>query len=170
MTTDRLELATSDQGVLLLEFIPADTRPLFELIDRNRDHLSQWSDETAAKYPDFESVLRSITRPSNPDRIRLGIWSDGFLAGTINITPTDAWGWYAKEIGYWVGAEFCGKGLATLATKRVILFGHRNGFTDRMIASTHIDNIASQKVLLKAGMTETRGVGTDVCFRTNTES
>jgi len=164
---DRIELTTSDEGVLLLEFIANDARPLFELINNNRDHLNQWNDETASKYPDFESVLRSITNPKNPDKIRLGIWSDGVLAGTINITPKAM---YTREIGYWVGSEFCGKGLATIATKRVVLFGHRNGTTDRMIANARIENLASQRVLLKAGMFETRRDDTLVWFTVNTES
>jgi len=168
MTNDRIELTTSDEGVLLLEFIPQDARPLFELINNNRVHLSQWDDETGSKYPDFQSVLRSITHPKNPDKIRLGIWSDGVLAGTINITPTK--GRFTREIGYWVGNEFCGKDLATISTQRVILFGHRNGTTDRMIANAHIENLASQRVLLNAGMTETRRNETEVWFAVNTES
>jgi len=168
MTNARLELATSKEGVLLLEFIPNDARPLFELINRNRDHLNQHGDKTAKKYPDFESVLRSITHPKNPEKIRFGIWSDGVLAGTINITRTG--GRLTSEIGYWIGSEFCGKGLATIATKRIILFGHRNGYTDRMIANAHIDNTFSQRVLLKAGMTETRRDETEVWFIVNTES
>ena len=168
MTNDRMELTTSDEGVLLLEFIPQDARPLFELINNNRDHLSQWDDETASKYPDFVSALRSITNPSNPDKIRLGIWSDGVLAGTINITPTK--GHFTREIGYWVGNEFCGKGLATITTKRIIQFGHRNGTTDKMIANARIENLASQRVLLKAGMSETRRDDTLVWFAANTES
>lgn len=153
MPNKRLELATSDEGVLLLEFIPEDARPLFELIDRNRDHLSQRDDETAAKYLDFESVLQSITHPKNPDKIRLGIWSDGVLTGTINITPK---GGCVSEIGYWVGSEFCGKGLATIATRAVIQYGKSLVDTCEMIAYTHPDNTASQKVLLRAGMYETR--------------
>jgi len=168
MAHDRLELTTSGKGVLLLEFIPQDARTLFELIKNNRDHLSQWDDETASKYPDFGSVLRNITHPKNPDKIRLGIWADGgVLAGTINITPK---GSHASEIGYWVGREFCSRGLATIATKAVIQYGKRLVHTDEMIASAHLDNLASQRVLLKAGMSETRRNDTLVWFAVNTES
>ncbi len=161
MPNERLELATSDEGVLLLQFIPEDARPLFELIDKNRDHLSQHDDETALKYPDLESVLGSITHPANPNKIRLGIWSDGVLAGTINITPK---GGCVSEIGYWVGNEFCGKGLATIATRAVIQYGKSLADTCEMIAYTHPDNTASQKVLLKAGMYEIRRDTAQVWF------
>lgn len=167
MPSKRLELTTSHEGVLLLEFIPEDARSLFELINRNRDHLSQHGDETAVKYPDFESVLRSITHPANELKIRFGIWLDGVLTGTINITPK---GGYTSEIGYWVGDEFCGLGLATISTEAVIRYGRRLVNTDQMIANAHIDNIASQKVLLKAGMAETRRDESEVWFAVNTES
>lgn len=166
MPNKRLELTTSNEGVLLLEFIPEDARPLFELIDRNRDYLSQRGDETAAKYPDFESVLRSITHPANELKIRLGIWFDDVLTGTINITPE---GSYTSEIGYWVGSEFSGLSLATISTEAVIRYGKRRQYR-RMIAYTHIDNLASQKVLLKAGMTEIRRDESEVWFAVNTES
>ena len=167
MPNKRLELTTSNEGVLLLEFIPNDARPLFELIDRNRDHLSQHGDATATKYPDFESVLRSITHPANEQKIRLGIWFDGVLTGTINITPK---GGYTSEIGYWVGSEYCGLGLATISTEAVIRYGKRLVNTDRMIANADINNLASQKVLLKAGMTETRRDESEVWFAVKTES
>jgi len=167
MTNKRLELTTSDEGVLLLEFIANDARPLFEIINRNRDHLSQRDDETAAKYPAFESVLCSITDSKNLQKIRLGIWAKGVLTGTINITPGAG---YTSEIGYWVDSKFCGRGLATIATKAVIQYGKRLVNTDQMIANTHIDNPASQKVLLKAGMSETRRNDTLVWFAVNTES
>ena len=167
MTIDRLELTTSNEGVLLLEFIPQDARPLFDLIDRNRNHLSQNGDTTAVTYLDFELVLRSITHSAHRDKIRMGIWSDGILSGTINLTPKAP---YSREIGYWVGSEFCGRGLATMAAKRIIQFGHRNNITDRMTANARIENVASQRVLLKAGMSETRRDHTSVWFAVNTES
>lgn len=167
MIVERLELSTLDEGVLLLEFIPNDARPLFELIDQNRGHLNQWDDETAAKYPDFESALRSITNPKDPARIRFGIWFDGILAGTINLTPTSG---YTAEIGYWIGSEFCGRGLATIATCTMVEYARRLMYIDRVVANARKENIASQRVLLKAGMTETHRDETHVYFALNVES
>jgi RimJ/RimL family protein N-acetyltransferase len=168
MNNERMALTTSKDGVLLLEFIPQDAQPLFELIESNRDHLSQFGDETGRKYPDFESVLAGITHPKNPQKIRLGIWVHDCLAGTINITP---WrGGYTSEIGYWVGSQFGRQGLATIATKRVIEYGKRNTFTDKMIAHAHKENLYSQRVLLRAGMNETHRDDENIWFSVNTES
>lgn len=150
-TLERLELATLNAGVVLLEFIPDDARLLFELIDRNRSHLSQWDDETATKYLDYESVLSSIMHPQNPSRIRLGIWVVGALVGTVNFTHKPD---KVAEIGYWVGREFCGLGLATLATLAMIAYVKRSWGVSRLVAHAHRENRASQKVLRKAGFVE----------------
>lgn len=166
---ERLEQTTSNESVLLLEFIPQDARLLFWLIKKNRDHLSQWGDRTSEKYPDFESVLKSIVSPKNPSRIRLGIWCDGTLAGTINLTPRiDKT--YTARIGYWVGSEFGGIGLATIATRAMIEYCRRLTFVDQLIADARIENIASQKVLKKAGLVETHRDEKHVHFAVSTES
>lgn len=150
-TKKRLVLHTSDDSVLLKEFVKEDAQPLFELIKNNREHLGQWDDPTSEKYPDFESVLSSITHPRNPAKIRFGIWYNGVLAGTINFTHKPA---YTGEIGYWIGSEFCGKGLATIATCTIIDYGFLVSYTKHMTAIARIENIASQRVLKKAGMKE----------------
>ena len=135
--------------------------------ERNRDHLSQWDDETAAKYPDFESVLHRIVHPRDLVKVRLGIWYEGVLAGTINLTQNPA---YTAEIGFWVGSEFCGIGLATIATRAMIDYGLRLTFVDSLIASARIENIASQKALKNAGLKETHRDETHVHFVHNVES
>ena len=60
-------------AISLRQFSPADTNAIFELIDRNRGHLSQFGDETAAKYPTGKSVLDIITNPKNPGKLRFGM-------------------------------------------------------------------------------------------------
>ena len=167
MTQERLALTTAKAGVSLLQFIPKDAHPLFALINKNRVHLNQHNEKTAAKYPDFTSVLRSITHPSNPARIRLGIWRKGVLVGTVNITPK---GGFVSEIGYWVGSKFCSNGIATAATAAAIQFGRCDEYTNLVIAHAHVDNLASQKVLLKAGMCEARRYDTHVWFSVSTKS
>lgn len=165
LTTERVEITVPGGRILILQFVPADARPLFALIDRNRGHLSQFDDETADKYPDFESVLDSILNPKDPNRLRLGIWCEGDLAGSINFTFGHR---NAAEIGYWVGSEFCRQGLATVATRSIIEYAKRLVNVDRVTANAHINNLASRIVLTRAGMEETHRSDTHVFFALGT--
>lgn len=162
-----LELATSRKEVVLLELIPADARTMFELIDKNRSHLSQWGDPTADAYPDYESVLRSIANPIDPRRIQLGIWCNGIFAGTINFTPINQ---RTREIDCWIGREFCQQGLAVLATRAVIDYGRQLPDVDTMTACAYFQNRYSRIVLTRSDMRETRHTNKFVWFSVNTKS
>lgn len=147
---NRIEVGTSRKEVVLRQFVPEDAEPLFALIERNRAHLSKLGDVTASKYPTYQKVLKSITHPENPKRVRFGIWVDSQLAGSVNLTPSpDMDG--MVTIGYWVGKEYCSQGLATLAARSAAQFAFAQMRADYVFAETHKDNKASQRVLVKAG-------------------
>jgi [ribosomal protein S5]-alanine N-acetyltransferase len=57
-----------------------------------------------------------------------------------------------NEIGYQLEKKFWGKGYATELSKRILEWGFEEFGFDQIVACTHLDNIASQKVLIKAGM------------------
>ncbi len=154
MDTERIIVPTSRPEVVLKQFIPEDAVLLFELIDRNRAHLSQRGDETGKKYPSLVSVERSITHPPQPSRFRFGIWSDAPLTGSINLTPMTNAATYRDdlaEIGYWTGGEFCRQGFATLATTTLAEYAlYTMGFI-AVLARVHKKNRVSQRVLEYAG-------------------
>ena len=58
------------------------------------------------------------------------------------------------EIGYWLSKEHWGKGLTTEAVKAAIEYGFGTMELHRIHATSNPDNIASIKVLKKAGMQE----------------
>ncbi len=55
------------------------------------------------------------------------------------------------SIGYDVAFDYWGRGIATEAVRAVINFGFREMLLAKIDADAFIDNIASQRVLLKAG-------------------
>jgi len=57
------------------------------------------------------------------------------------------------EVGYAILPEYWGKGYASEATQKCKEFAFNNNFKDELISNIHINNIASQKVALKNGMT-----------------
>src|SRR5690606_9082612 len=87
----------------------------FASVDASRAHLSQFGDNTAAKYPTLESVRNSIVRPDNPYKISFGIWSDCVFAGSAKLTVAEKG--RVGEVGYWLDQRRTGNGYATLATR-----------------------------------------------------
>lgn len=63
------------------------------------------------------------------------------------------------EIGYWLGKPYWGRGLMTEALKEIIKIAFSQHSMGSLFARTHLQNAASQKVLLKAGFVES-GQGT----------
>lgn len=89
-TKKPLEIVSKDGQVTLRQLTLEDVEELFALIDRNRDHLSQFGDDTATKYPTVESVRESIEKPKNPKRMRFAIRNiQGQIVGSINLTSDD---------------------------------------------------------------------------------
>ncbi|KHF38890.1 GNAT family N-acetyltransferase [Halalkalibacter okhensis] len=56
------------------------------------------------------------------------------------------------EIGYVISEDYWGKGITTEAVKRLIEFGFRNMELFRIQAKCFVENIGSQRVMEKAGM------------------
>lgn len=55
------------------------------------------------------------------------------------------------ELGYWLGEQYWGQGIVTEAIKQIVDFGFSNLDITRIYARPFHTNLASQKVLLKAG-------------------
>lgn len=150
----RIELVSADGELVLRQFTPEDAREAFDLIDRNREHLSQFGDETAENYQTYESMLTSILHPSNPARLRLGIrHKEGMYMGSINLTPKGEPN--HGEIGYYIGKEFGGKGVTTKATVTLTDYAFNNLGYESIFAVVVEGNDGSVRVLEKAGYVET---------------
>ena len=159
MVAESLQLKTTRKGVVLRQFSARDAHPLFALISANRKHLSQFGDQTARKYPEYLSVWLSIITPDHREKLRLGIWLGERLAGTINLLPKADGN---AELGYWIGGEFCGKGLATLATISLTKYAYVTLGHKMVTAHVHKDNLASLRVLEKAGFATVIQIGDTV--------
>lgn len=146
MTTSLIE---AGNGVVLRLFQPEDAEPMFALIDRNRKHLSQYGEPTARKYPDVSSVLESIMSPPD-EKMRFGVWVDGTLVGSVNLKSRSR---TIGEIGYWLASEYTGKGYATCAVQALRNYAFRSLGFESIGAEVHKDNLASQRVLERAGFT-----------------
>ena len=157
MTIDALERFCSQSGNMqMLQFSVNDAEPLFALIDSNREHLSQFGDNASAKYPTPTSVFQSIVAPRHPKRLRFGIWLEGVLAGSINLTPDSP---TAASVGYWVGRQYTRRGIASGALQAMMQYATAEKGYKTLTADTHKDNFVSQRVLYRAGFRIDRAQG-----------
>lgn len=135
-------------GITLRLLREQDAQPYFDLIDFDRDHLSQFGDTTADKYKTVEAVTKSILEPENPFRLRFGVWNGNVMVGSINITPGQE---ETAEIGYLVGKEHIGNNYAPKAVDTLTEFAFNGlGYT-KLEAEVERDNKASARVLEKCG-------------------
>jgi len=150
-----IEILSPDGKLSLIQFTPKDAQEIFELIDRNREHLSQNNEDTAKKYPTLESVEESILHPTNPNRLRFAIRdSQGVFLGSINLTPEKD-NPQKGEIGYYLGKEATGKGYATQAVNLLTDYAFDKLNYQELYGIVAITNDPSKKVLQKAGYEET---------------
>lgn len=149
--TPPIEIAAPDGHVSLREFSLEDSEEMFALIDSSRDHLSQFGDETAAKYPTLASFQDSITSPSNPQRLRFGIRNrEGQLVGSINLTP-EKLDPTTGEIGYYLGKGKTGNGYAITAVKALCDYAFTKRGYETLYGVVVAGNVDSVKVLRNAG-------------------
>lgn len=77
--------------------------------------------------------------------------SENTLIGSIGYKDIDE-GHNRAEFGYWIGKPYWGNGYATEAVKKLIHYGFNNLGLHRIYATPFGSNIASQRVLEKAGL------------------
>ena len=77
---------------------------------------------------------------------------NGEASGGIGVHPQEDVYCRNAELGYWLAEPYWGKGIVTQAVKQIIEIGFKNFDITRIYARPYGPNLASQKVLEKAGM------------------
>ncbi|MGC1380223.1 MAG: GNAT family protein [Candidatus Baltobacteraceae bacterium] len=97
-----------------------------------------------------EWVARAVggTRGHN-----VGIEVDGHLAGGAGIEPCDGEQRGVGVFGYWLGRAYWGRGIATDAARTLADYALAAGGLHRLEATVFVQNVASARVLEKAGFT-----------------
>ncbi len=78
--------------------------------------------------------------------------STGCFIGQCGLLVQEVEGVSRLEVGYSILPEYWGKGFAAEAAIKCKEFSFENNFSDSIISIIHPDNIASEKVALKNGM------------------
>lgn len=98
-----------------------------------------------------------------PGEVRFAIEFKGHLSGGAGYFLRSSG---VAELGFWLGREFWGAGLATEAARAVIAYGFSEGRLSAFTSSRFIDNRASERVLTKIGFKPT-GQGKMWCIARN---
>jgi ribosomal-protein-serine acetyltransferase len=139
----------------LRPFEAADAKTLFSLIRQNRAHLDpwlRWSGRVQSADAARALIERFAEKYRQGDGFHAGLWVGETLAGGIVVHYINRES-RKTEIGYWLGAEYTGKGLVTRACRAVIdrLFADEEMHRVEIQAVT--DNLPSRAVAERLGFT-----------------
>lgn len=101
---------------------------------------------------DAKGFLRHSMSPES-EAINLAIEVDGRAVGGVGFSPGSDVERYSAEIGYWLGEEYWGRGIVSEAVALVTEHAFRQLNLLRLFALPFAENIASVRVLEKAGYT-----------------
>ncbi len=156
-----IEIRSETDAIVLREITLVDAQTYFDLVDYDRQHLSQFDDKTAAKYPDVESVEKSIHNyPKN--KIRFGIWDDGVMVGSRNLTYSDDR--KDVELGVWVSQKYLGHHYSTRSNIMAQEFAFRDSQVEKVFCAVEEDNAASIKSVERAGLVLSKKEGGKLFF------
>lgn len=129
---------------------------LFDLTDRNREHLRiwlPWVDNTRSVEDSKEFIQLSLDGFAGNSGFPVGIWYKGQLAGCIAYHYFN-WATLRTEIGYWLGQEFSGKGIVTRATRKLIEYAFDELGLNRVEIRCAPGNLKSRAIPEQLGFTQ----------------
>jgi ribosomal-protein-alanine N-acetyltransferase len=93
----------------------------------------------------------------HPEHPELGLWAtihkeSGKFIGRCGLLPWTIEGQYDVEVAYTIAEEYWGQGLGTEAAQAILNYGFEKLNLSRLICIIDPDNIASQSVAKKIGM------------------
>jgi ribosomal-protein-alanine N-acetyltransferase len=132
-----------------------DAAALAAAYRRNRRHLAPWEPERNDDYF-TEDHQRSDTRQlldqyASGSTMPLVLSHGTAIVGRLTISGIVRGAFQSGNIGYWVDAQFCGRGLATASVRSAIAMARDDLALHRLQAATLLHNIGSQRALERAG-------------------
>jgi len=130
---------------------PEDAEELAALYAANREFLAPYEpvrpDDFFTGDGQRERLERQVADGTHP----FAIVDGGTIAGTINVFHIVRESLQSCTIGYWIDQTRNGRGLATGAVEDAVAYAFGELELHRVEAATLLDNVASQRVLEKAG-------------------
>ena len=80
-----------------------------------------------------------------------GLFAGDALVGRFNLAGIVRGPFESAGLGYWVDSKYAGRGLASATVQMIVEVAREDLGLHRIEASTLLHNVASQRVLVKAG-------------------
>ena len=148
MSVERRTIATA--RLLLQPIDGSHTAGIHAAVVASIDHLLPWMPWAvginAADIRRFNLAARSAWRDGRA--YDFAILEGGVLAGVVTLTLNHGG---VGEVGYWVGADRAGRGLATEAASAVVGFGFEELGLYRVELRAGVENVRSLRVAEKLG-------------------
>lgn len=132
-----------------------DAPALAAAIRRNREHMRPWEPRRPERFFTEEGQrARQAALLADRDAGRAVPWVlvDGErVVGGFTLTNVSLGPFCSAQLGYWMDADYVGRGLATAAVGRVCELALTEVGLHRLEAATLLNNAASQRVLEKSG-------------------
>ena len=143
-------------GVLLRPASMSDYAAWAALRDRSRAALTRWEPQWSLDELTRTSFRRRVRHYARESREDLGyafliFLPGGHLAGGLTLSNVRRGVTQSATIGYWLGAEYCGRGLMTAAIRAAIPFVFDVLKLHRLDAAVMPANSPSVAVLERAG-------------------
>ncbi|MBB4845749.1 ribosomal-protein-alanine N-acetyltransferase [Paucibacter oligotrophus] len=134
----------------------ADAQELLGFELANREFFESMINARPAGYYSLEGVRAAIAQAEQDAREDQGyqfLLRDGEhrLAGRINLSHVRRANFHAASLGYRIGADFQGRGLAKAAMRLVLVEAFTRLGLERLDATARPENIGSLRVLLSGG-------------------
>lgn len=148
-----LRLSGKDINVKILT--PDDASSMFEYYVRNRQHLKPFEPSREESFYTFEMqkqiLMENYKQFLNGEGINFGIYMENDLVGKVQISNITYGVFKNAIVGYSMDKNYQGKGWMKQALSLVLNYAFDEMELHRIEASTLVDNIKSQSVLIGCG-------------------
>lgn len=132
---------------------PEDAGALFDLTDRNRDHLKKWLpwlDFTTKESDTLNFIKMTMKQFGENQGLQMGIWQKEKIAGVVGHHKI-SWANKSTSLGYWLGKDFSGQGIMTNACKAIIDFSFNELSLNRIEIAAATGNKKSRAIPERLG-------------------
>ncbi len=132
---------------------PELAEAVFQAVDENRAHLSQWMpwvNGTRSQEDTNTFIRESMQHNSDGSRLTTFITLDGQLAGSLGVVHFNK-DHRKCEIGYWLREDLQGQGIATKSLAVFIDFLFKNKGMNRLEIQVLVGNHRSRAVPMRLG-------------------
>ena len=149
-------MSYGDPVSVIRPLVPEDAAEIAALFVRNRSFLAPYEpprEESFYTVPGQRRLIEDLVamREAGTNLPMAILDGDGAVAGRLNLNNIVRGPFLSCSLGYWVGEQANGRGLASRAAAEAVRIAFEELGLHRVEAGTLVDNVASQRVLAKNG-------------------